>query len=146
MLGTEPQVIEEFVQSGKVKIVFWPVLNHGNPSVYSTIAAHCVGAQDPEKFWDIHEMLFSEQGSLYGADRDYYVNAAVSAGADQPTFESCYDDPASLEAVLRLDDLRRERGINGQPYFDIAGTIYGGAPTFEQFAEVLGTELGASGS
>jgi protein-disulfide isomerase len=141
VLGTEPQVIEAYVQTGKVKLVFWPVLNHGDPSVYSTLTAQCVGEQDPDKFWVIHEMLFLEQGSLWGADRDYYVNAAVAAGADQASFESCYDDPDALAGVLRLDDIRRQRGINGQPYFDIAGTIYGGAPPFESFAEVLDAAL-----
>lgn len=145
MLGTEPQVIDEYVQTGKVKIVFWPVLNHNDPSVYSTLTAHCVGQEDPEKFWVIHEMLFLEQRDLWSADRDYYVNAATAAGADQAAFESCYDDPAALEEILRLDDIRRQRGIYGQPYFDIGGTIYGGAPPFESFAEVLDANLAAGG-
>jgi len=141
VLGTEPQVIDEYVQTGKVKLVFWPVLNHGEPSVYSTLTAHCVGRQDPGKFWIIHEMFFLEQGDLWRADRDYFVNAAVAAGADQATFEGCYDDPEALDEILRLDDIRRQRGINGQPYFDIGGTIYAGAPPFESFAEVLDAAL-----
>ena len=137
MLGTEPQVVDEYVQTGKVKLVFWPVLNHNDPSVYSTLTAHCVGRQDPEKFWVIHEMLFLEQRDLWSADRDYYINAAVAAGADQATFETCYDDPTAMDEVLNLDAIRRERGIHSQPMFDIAGTIYGGAPSYESFAEVL---------
>ncbi len=146
MLGTEPQVIEEYVETGKVKVVFWPVLNHSDPSVYTSLTAQCVGEQDPEKFWVAHEMLFLEQSDLWRADRDYFVNAAVAAGADQAAFESCYDDPASLEHVLRLDEIRRQRGIYSQPFFDIAGTIYGGAPSFESFAEIIDAELQAAGS
>lgn len=141
MLGTEPQVIDEYVQTGKVKIVFWPVINHNDPSIYSTLTAQCVGKQDPEKFWVVHEMLFLEQRDLWSADRDYYVKAAVAAGADQAAFESCYDDPSSLNEVLQLDATRRERGIQNQPMFDIGGTIYGGAPPFESFAEVLDAVL-----
>ncbi len=137
MLGTEPEVVENYVQAGQVKIVFWPVLNHGNPSVYATLAAHCVGLQDPNKFWDVHELLFENQRDLWGADRDYFVNTAVSVGVEQTAFETCYDDGAVLEQVMALDAIRKERGIYGQPYFDIAGTIYGGAPSFEDFSVVV---------
>ena len=143
MLGTEPQVVQEYVNTGKVKLIFWPVLNHNEPSVYSTLTAHCVGRQDPDKFWDVHEMLFTNQADLWRADRDYFVNTAVAAGADQAAFELCYDDPGALSEVLNLDDIRLQRGIAGQPMFDIAGTVYGGGPPYESFAEVLDFALQA---
>jgi protein-disulfide isomerase len=130
-------VVQEYVNTGKVKLIFWPVLNHNEPSVYSTLTAHCVGRQDPDKFWDVHEMLFTNQADLWRADRDYFIDTAVAAGADQAAFELCYDDPGALSEVLNLDDIRLQRGIAGQPMFDIAGTVYGGAPPYESFAEVL---------
>ncbi len=145
MLGTEPQVVQEYVQTGKVKLVFWPVLNHNDPSVYSTLTAHCVGRQDPDKFWAVHEILFNSQKDLWRADKAYFVNTAVAAGADQVAFEVCYDDPGAMDEVLALDAIRRQRGIAGQPMFDIAGTIYGGAPPFESFAEVLDALLVTAG-
>jgi len=120
VLGTEPQIVDEYVQTGKVKLVFWPVINHNDPSVYSTLTAQCVGQQDPEKFWVVHEMLFLEQRDLWSADQDYYVKVAVAADVDQVAFETCYDDPGALDEVLQLDAIRRERGIHGQPMFDIA--------------------------
>ena len=144
MLGTEPQIVQEYVNSGKVKLIFWPVLNHNDPSVYATLTAHCVGRQDPDKFWDVHEMLFTNQSDLWRADRDYFVNTAVAAGADRAAFELCYDDPTALEEVLSLDAIRKQRGIAGQPMFDIAGTVYGGAPPYESFAEVLDFALQAA--
>jgi len=144
VLGTEPQIVQEYVNSGKVKLIFWPVLNHNDPSVYATLTAHCVGRQDPDKFWDVHEMLFTNQSDLWRADRDYFVNTAVAAGADRAAFELCYDDPTALEEVLSLDAIRKQRGIAGQPMFDIAGTVYGGAPPYESFAEVLDFALQAA--
>ena len=137
MLGTEPKVVQEYVNSGKVKIVFWPVLNHSNPSLYSTITSECVGQQDPDKFWVVHEMLFENQGELWGADRDYYVETAVAVGVDQTTFEACYDGADALATVMELDAIRRDRGIFSQPYFDINGEIYGGAPPFDVLSAVL---------
>lgn len=137
MLGTEPQIVQEYVESGKVKVVFWPVLNHGDPSFYSTLTSECVGQQDPDLFWVVHKVLFENQSQLWRADRDFYVQTAVSIGADQAAFEACYDGPEGTTTILELDSLRRERGIYSQPTFDINGTVQGGAPSFEIFAAVL---------
>ncbi len=137
MLGTEPDIIANYVETGRVKLVFWPVLNHGDPSVYSTLAAECMGQQDPDLFWVAHQYLFENQSALWGADRDYYVNTAVALGADQATFEACYDGPKGLETVLELDNIRRQRSIFSQPVFDINGEVFVGAQPYENFAAVF---------
>ena len=141
MLGTEPQVIEEYVADGKVKIVFWPVLNHGNPSVYSTISAHCAGQQDPQQFWEMHNALFENQRDLWSATRDYYVGTAATLGLDQATFEACYDSPEIMAEVTALDSIRRDRGVFGQPTFDANGLIFAGALPFDQFSAALDSVL-----
>ena len=141
MLGTEPEIVAAYVETGQVQIVFWPVINHGNPSVYATLTAECVAQQSTDAFWEIHERLFTNQDDLWGADRDYYVDLAVSVGADQAEFEACYDGPSGLERVLGLDDLRRQRGVFTQPIFDINGQIFAGSQSFETidtiFSELL---------
>ncbi|MBK8988108.1 MAG: thioredoxin domain-containing protein [Chloroflexi bacterium] len=141
MLGTEPDIIRDFVVSGQVKLVFWPVINHGNPSVYATLTAHCAGAQNPNFFWALHKYLFENQADLWRADRDYFVNTAVSFGVDQAEFESCYDGPDELAQVMDLDNLRRQRGIFSQPQFDINGLIFVGAQRYDAFAEAINDRL-----
>lgn len=141
MLGTEPQLIANYVDTGQAKLVFWPVLNHGDPSVYSTLTAFCAGAQDPELFWALHEVLFARQGELWRATRDFYVNTAVAAGADQAAFEACYDDPAQIAALTALDAIRRERGIFSQPVFDVAGNVFAGLQPYERFATIVDEAL-----
>ena len=141
MLGTEPQVIENYVEEGKVKLIFMPVLNHGNPSVYSTVAAHCAGEQDPAHFWQMHNLLFENQGELWSATRDYFVEKAVSLGLDQAAFEACYDSPEALAEVMTLDSIRRDRGVFGQPTFDANGLVFAGAVPYEQFAAALDSQL-----
>ena len=134
-------VIENYVEDGRVKIVFWPVLNHGNPSVYSTLAAHCAGAQDPAQFWRMHELFFENQNELWSATRDYFLQTAVGLGLEQAAYEICYDDPDSLAEVMDLDRIRRDRGIFGQPTFDANGLIFVGALPFEQVAAALDSQL-----
>ena len=137
MLGTEPDIIANYVETGRVKLVFWPVLNHGDPSVYSTLTAECMGQQDPDLFWAAHEYLFENQADLWRADRDYYVETAVSLGADQVAFEACYDGSDGIATILELDTIRRQRGIFSQPIFDINGEVFVGAQPYEDFAAVF---------
>ena len=128
-----------YVETGRVKLVFWPVLNHGDPSVYSTLASECAGQQDPALFWTMHEYLFTNQSDLWRADRDYYVNAAVSLGADQATFEGCYDGADGIATILELDNIRRQRGIFSQPTFDVNGQVFVGAQPYDSFAALFDT-------
>lgn len=141
MLGTEPQLIADYVEDGRVRLVFWPVLNHGDPSVYATLTAHCIGQQNADAFWDVHNLLFENQRELWSASRDYYVNVATSLGVDQAAFERCYDDGTGLAEVLALDEARKQRGVYGQPTFELEDTLYGGAPPYEVFTEMLDAAL-----
>jgi len=141
VLGTEPQLIDDYVATGRVKIVFWPVLNHGNPSVYSTLAAECAGQQDPALFWAAHGALFEQQADLWTADRDYYVALAESLGADRATFETCYDGGDGLAQVRALDEARLVRGIFGQPTFDVNGQVFAGLRSYETFIAAIDAAL-----
>lgn len=141
MLGTEPDVIETYVETGEARIIFWPVLNHGDPSVHSTLAAECVAQQDIDAFWELHQFLFMNQSDLWQADRDYYADAAEAVGVQRELFESCYDGGAALEHVLALDQARQERGIYTQPVFDVNGQLLHGLQSFDTFAGVIEAAL-----
>lgn len=134
MLGTEPQVIAEYVDSGQARIFFWPVLNHANPSLYASVTAECVAQQDMAAFWRLHHDLFERQNELWTATRDDFIAFAVAAGADGDTFARCYDGAEAVGQVLALDALRRERGVYTQPVFDINGARYFGSQSFATFA------------
>lgn len=142
MLGTEPQVIQTYVETGQARIIFWPVLNHGDPSLYSTLTAECVARQDIDAFWEVHHRLFQNQSDLWGADRDYYIEAAAAVGVDPDEFASCYDGGDALDHVLELDETRRARGIYTQPVFDVNGEQFFGSQSFDTFAQVIEGALG----
>ena len=90
VLGTEPQLVADYVTTGRVKIVFWPVLNHGSPASTARWPPNA-GQQDPALFWAAHGVLFEKRDELWSADRDYYVTLVESLGADSAAFEACYD-------------------------------------------------------
>lgn len=137
MLGVHPELVSQLVETGQARLVFWPVLNHSSPSVYASLAAQCAGEQDPALFWPMHATLFENQNQLYSADRDYFVNTAVSVGVEQSAFESCYDNPDSLAALRSLDTIRGERGVFSQPQFDLNDNRLIGYQTVETFVEAV---------
>lgn len=118
--------MNDYVATGQVKLVFWPVLNHGAASVYATVTMECAGLQSAELGWAVHHSLFENQSALWGADRDTLVNLAVEEGADQATFEACYDNQATVTHLQALDQIRVERGVYGQPFFQVNGQLFGG--------------------
>lgn len=141
MLGAEPEIIASYVNSGQLRIVFWPVLDHGNASLNAHAAADCAGRQDVDVFWQLHDDFFANQGELFGANRSYFVNAAVAHGLDQATFEECYDSGTGHFAVTELDSARRQLGVFNRPSFDINGQLLVGSQPFSVFAQFIDATL-----
>ena len=135
MLGAEKEIIPNYVDTGQVRLVYWPMLDHGQASVNAHAAADCVGRQDVDAFWEIHDQFYVDQGALFRADRDYFVQAAVNAGLDQAAFEACYDSGEAHVRVNELDAIRRERGIFSRPSFDINDHLLIGSQPFSVYED-----------
>lgn len=136
MLGSEQRIIENYVLSGRARVVFWPVLDHGD-SENATAAALCAGEQDPAAFWAYHDWLFEDQSQVFGADRDYYLDTAAALGLDGATFATCYDGDAARDLAQQLDDARRAANVFNRPTIDINGQRLIGAQPYETFAAAI---------
>lgn len=143
MLGTEPEIIATYVDSGQVRLVFWPILDHSTASLNAHAAAECVGRQDVDAFWVIHDQFFANQGELWNAGRDYFAAAAAAAGVDRVAFEACYDSGDAHATVTELDAIRRERGIFSRPSFTINDQLLVGSQPFQVFAGYIDAALAA---
>ena len=143
MLGVEQQLKEAYVQSGLVRMVFNPVLNHGDRSYVTHQAAECAGEQN--SFWDFREFLYAQQDRLWTGDvRATVKELAVEAGLEAAAFNSCLDEQRYYDRVDQQDALRRANGIRSQPSFAINGDIRVGPAPFEAFAQVLDEKLAAA--
>lgn len=58
-----PQLINDYVETGKVKFSFINTPFHGKESTLASLAAESVLEQNPEVYWDFHNALFAEQPS-----------------------------------------------------------------------------------
>ncbi len=140
MLGTEPQVDETYVKTGKVRVIFSPVLNHGDRSYVAHQAAECAGDQD--QFWAFRHFLYENQDALWSGDiRATVKQLAATAGLESADFDACIDSERHYDRVDAQDAIRRAAGIRAQPFFDFNGDVYGGAPPFEAFVQVIEGKL-----
>jgi protein-disulfide isomerase len=101
----------------KVRLVFkhLPLPNHTSARP-AAIAAEAAGKQG--KFWEMHDLLFQNQGDL---NRQGFVKMATQLGLDAARFEKDLDDPELAGRVTR-DFREAERAqMPGTPTFYING-------------------------
>lgn len=140
MLGTEPQIVESYVKTGKVKLVFWHILDHGATSQAAAEAAECAGEQG--RFWEMHAALFQNQSRMWSNPRETAVELAGEVpGLDLVAFKSCMDEGRYGEKVRADDQARREQGVRLRPTFDIDGTRIQGAVPYARLSQILDQAL-----
>ena len=137
MLGAEREIIANEVAARQVRLVFWPMLDLGPNSLNAATTAFCAGEQDPAAFWAAHDTLFANQGEVYGADRQYFVDVAAGLGLDATAFAACYDGETVRDLIAALDAARREAGIFNRPTFDLNGQRLIGAQPYDTFAAAI---------
>ncbi|MCK6628722.1 MAG: DsbA family protein [Anaerolineae bacterium] len=136
MLGTEPQLEQNYVKSGQVKLVFNPMIDLGEGSRQAHQAAACAGEQG--KFWAMHDLLFENQGALYSGDvRQVSKDLAAQLPLDTAQFNACLDEQRTAELVQSQDDRRRQLGIRTRPTFDVNGQLIVGGQPFEVFQAAI---------
>ena len=140
MLGTEPAIHEHYIKTGQVKLIFNPVLNHGDRSYQTHQAAECAAEQG--RYWEFHDVLFENQDSFWSGDiRATVKQLAAEHELDTAGFNACIDEQRYLDLVSSQDEIRQQRGIRGQPVFDINGEFLIGAQPFETFQSVIEAQL-----
>jgi protein-disulfide isomerase len=141
VLSTEPQIVANYADTGLIRYVYYPMLDHG-PTQKTYEAAECAGEQDPAAFWRIHDLFYEEQSSLFRADSDLYADFAQRAGvADLDRFRQCLDSGQYAAKALDLDRARTAAGIRLRPSFSIDGQLIPGAQSFQQLSQLIDAAL-----
>lgn len=136
MRGTEPDIKENYVKTGQVKLVFISILDHGDRSVQTHNAAECAGEQG--KFWPMHDILFENVRTLYGGDiRLTIKKLGAEIGLEAEQFNTCIDEQRYVDVVQQQDQYRRDLGIRTRPTLDVNGQLVVGPQPFEVFQSVI---------
>jgi protein-disulfide isomerase len=151
---TYPQIVKEYVDTGKVKIVYrdLPLSFHDPMATLEAVAANCARAQgDDQTYFAYHDELFkrtkSNGNGLTEADLS---TIASDLGLNLSEFSTCLADAKNKEEVVKDLADASTVGATGTPTFFIgkttpSGTILGtklvGAQPLEAFKKVIDEEL-----
>lgn len=136
----EPLLIENYVRTGKMNMVYRNLAFLGPESQSAAEAAEC--AKDQGKFWVYHDELFKEEiadgrennGNL---NRELFIALAKKTGMDVAQFTSCFDNGRYSEVVSKETKDAQTFGINSTPTSFVNGEIIQGAQPYAVFQSTI---------
>lgn len=104
---------------GQIRFVYrdFPLYNLHPEAEPAAIAANC--AQEQDKFWEFHELLFSDKFDLSKAA---YISYAEELGLDKTAFEACLSSDKYLAEVTADYQYAGSLGVNSTPTFFVNGS------------------------
>lgn len=135
------QVLEKY--GDKVKFVFrdFPIEQSGDSDLH--MAANC--ALEQGKFWDIHDLLFTEQDVCVEASAEERKNQiqdiAEKAGLNITEFNDCIKSNKYVEEVAKDFEDGAKAGVYGTPTFFINGRTIIGPKPLRAFEKIIDEEL-----
>jgi len=137
---TYQQLKEEYIDTGKVKLVFkdFPLDFH-QFAKSAAAAANCVDSQlGNEKYYEMHNMIFENNDKLSVANLEKW---AVELGVDKVEFNNCVKDSKVL-AEIDADLAEGSKvGVSGTPSFVIGSEVIVGAQPIEAFRQIIDKQL-----
>ena len=135
-----PKIIEEYVNTGKVKLAFRQYPLHPN-SKDAALAAKC--AQEQGKFWKYHKILFENYNAVTDTDLKKY---AVDLNLNLSQFNQCLDSKKYEQSIQNDLNDGQSLGVSGTPTFFIGNEEKGyekivGAQSFSAFKEIIDSKL-----
>lgn len=148
---TLPSIYEEYIDQGKVKLVFrdFPIQSIHPNALAASVAAECANEQG--KFKEMHDRLFDEQNEWNKLETSsalsLFNNYAAEIQIKQDTFSSCIASGKYLDEIRKDLEDGRNYGVSGTPGFFIGNDEIGyvelkGAQPFDSFKKVIDAQLG----
>lgn len=135
---------EEYINSGKVKMVFRNFQFLGPESLAAGSAAEC--AKDQGKFWEFHDAIFSAEikdaqehnGNL---NRTLFMKIAGDLKLNTNTFATCVDSQKYDAKISAETQDAQKYGVNSTPTSFVNGTKVLGAQPYAQFKAMIDAAL-----
>lgn len=149
-IQTLPLILEQYVETGKVKFVYrdFPIQNSHPNAIPAAAASECAHEQD--KYWEYHDALFENQAVWNKVEITSAITIfkefATELNLNQEQFDSCLDSGKYIEEIKNDLNDGRNYGITGTPGFfigndDIGFVKLNGAQPFEAFKSVIDSQL-----
>ena len=143
---TENDIIKNYVETGKVKIIFKDYNIIGEDSVKASQGAHC--ANDQGMFWEYHDILYSHwTGENNGwASGTNLTNFAEEIDLDMNKWTECMMQQKHSQTILSSNEDARALELTGTPAFFVISSegkvskLFGAQP-FEAFKKTFDSQL-----
>src|SRR3989344_3996477 len=137
----EPAIIEKYVKTGKIKIVFRDFAFLGEESNWAAEAAHCANEQG--KYFDYVEKLHSVQKGhdTSAFSRELLKNFGRDLGLNTSRFNECFDSRRYSQAVKDSFEKGVKTGVKGTPTVFINSQIIDGVQPLNVYEEAIEREI-----
>ncbi len=145
-----PQLIKDYVDTGKLKIVFKDFAFLGPDSEVAGRIARAVWQVAPDKFSQWHKAMFDHQdqeNAGWGNEDDILALTATIDGIDVDKVKALTTDKASdLSQAMQADvDEGYSMGVGGTPSFLVGKQLMVGAQPYEKLKSAIDAELAKAG-
>ena len=121
VLETEPQLVEEYIKTGKVYFTYRSMGAWNPESLLAIEASYC--AADENKFWEFHDLVFLNQTATY--NNALMAQYAKQLGLDEAAFNSCLTSGKYRERANQDGVDGEKLGVQGTPTFIITYQVNG---------------------
>lgn len=132
-------IIKNYVDSGKVRVVWKDTPFHGSEAITVHAAGRC--AADLGKFWEFHNYVFS----LVGEDKEINKTELKKIGQtlklDANKFNPCVDSDKYNSKIQEALSYAQSIGVEGTPATFVNGKLISGAVSYLQFKTIIEEEL-----
>ena len=141
--NTRDTLIDNYIETGKTKLVFVDLPFLGRDSPKAAQASYC--AEDRGKYWEYHTMLYTFQDGLPDsgwAERDRLNSLAFSLDMNLDEFNDCMNSSKYAKRIKANYDEAVKNGVQQTPTFIIIsqdGTTekFAGAQPYSVFAATI---------
>ena len=142
----EKDILKNYVDTGKVKIIFKDYNIIGEDSVKASQGAHC--ANDQGLFWEYHDILYSNwTGENNGwASSENLAIFAQQIDLNMDEWSECMIKGSHSQIILKSNDDARTLELTGTPAFFVINSegkvskLFGAQP-FEVFKKIFDNQL-----
>jgi len=158
--GTEKQLVDNYIATGKAKLVWHDFLTIDTPGVTASrdAANAALCAADQGKFWTMHDWLYANQSadeSPGAFTQERLLTIGKDAGLDTAKYDPCVQQGTHLSEVQK-EQTNQPAGIGGTPAIFVNGKQIQGpvdsssgqatVPTYDLIAAAIDGVLNPSAS
>ena len=143
---TEPLIRKNYIETGKVKMIYKDFAFLGPESIFAAQAAEC--AKEQGKYWSYHDVLFEEefkdgQENNGNLNREFFKEIALGLKMNSDEFLKCFDSEKYAAEVE--NDIKEAKAAMGQqastPTSFINGEMVRGAQPYDVFSQAIDESL-----